>query len=254
MKLLAIEGSGGVASVALLNLEDDTITAEYTLNHALTHSQTLLPMIDEITARTECAKSEIKAIAVSSGPGSFTGLRIGSATAKGLALALDIPILHVPTIEALAYNLYGFDGYVCPIMDARRDQTYTGMFHFTEGSLACDIEDGAMDINELLDKIEGTLGDKKVIFTGDGIPVFREAINARLGDKAMYAPAGFNRQRASSVAIYGAKLLASGITESSDEHLPDYFRTSQAEREKAEREKAERDKMREPGDGLVCTY
>ena len=128
MKILAIESSSLVASIAVLT--DDIITAEYTINHKITHSQTLLPMIDDISQRIELDMKEIDAIAISGGPGSFTGLRIGSATAKGLGLALSIPIIPVPTVDALAYNLYGSDKLICPIMDARRNQVYTGLYEF----------------------------------------------------------------------------------------------------------------------------
>ena len=125
MKLLAIDSSGLVASVAVAT--EDALLAEYTINYKKTHSQTLLPMLAEIVRMVEADMSEIDAIAVAAGPGSFTGLRIGSATAKGLGLALDKPIVPVPTLEGLAYNLSGTDRLICPMMDARRNQVYTGL-------------------------------------------------------------------------------------------------------------------------------
>ena len=125
MKILAIDSSGLVASVALL--EDDTLLAEYTVNYKKTHSQTLLPMLDAIVQMIDLDLNSIDAIAVSKGPGSFTGLRIGSATAKGLGLALEKPLIEVPTVDALAYNLYDAEGLVVPMMDARRAQVYTGI-------------------------------------------------------------------------------------------------------------------------------
>ncbi|MCM1536819.1 MAG: tRNA (adenosine(37)-N6)-threonylcarbamoyltransferase complex dimerization subunit type 1 TsaB [bacterium] len=128
MKIAALESSGLVASVALM--QDETLLAEYTVNYKKTHSQTLLPMLEELKRMTELDLSTLDAVAVSAGPGSFTGLRIGSATAKGLGMALDIPIIAVPTLEALAYNCYGTDQLVCPIMDARRGQVYTGVYRF----------------------------------------------------------------------------------------------------------------------------
>ena len=130
MKILALDSSGLVASVAVM--ENDTLVAEYTMNYKKTHSQTLLPMLDEIKNNIQVDLSSIDAIAVAAGPGSFTGLRIGSATAKGLGLALDKPLIAVPTVDALAYNLYdtGEDTVVCPIMDARRNQVYTGIYKF----------------------------------------------------------------------------------------------------------------------------
>ena len=127
MKILGIESSSMVASVALVT--DDITMAEYTVNFKKTHSQTLLPMIDEIVRMLELDLSEVDAIAVSGGPGSFTGLRIGSATAKGLGLALHKPLIHIPTLDAMAYGLSGTSSLLCPIIDARRNQVYTGLYH-----------------------------------------------------------------------------------------------------------------------------
>ena len=122
MKILSIESSSLVASVALL--EDELIIAEYSINCGLTHSQTLLPMLDEILKRTACELETIDAIAISGGPGSFTGLRIGVATAKGLGLGLSKPLIHIPTLAATAYNIYGTDALICPVMDVRRSQVW----------------------------------------------------------------------------------------------------------------------------------
>ena len=132
MRILALDSSGLVASVAVVEdgMTDDQVIAEYTVNYKKTHSQTLLPMLDEIVKMTELDLNSVDAIAVAAGPGSFTGLRIGSATAKGLGLALDKPLIHIPTLEGLAYNLCGSSDIVCPIMDARRGQVYTGIYEF----------------------------------------------------------------------------------------------------------------------------
>ena len=128
MRILALDSSGLVATVAIV--EDEQTVAEYTVNYKKTHSQTLLPMLDEIVKMTEYDLNTIDAIAVAGGPGSFTGLRIGSATAKGLGLALDKPLIHVPTVDGMAYNLFGCKGLICPMMDARRNQVYTGIYRF----------------------------------------------------------------------------------------------------------------------------
>ena len=128
MRILALDSSGLVATVAIV--EDEQTVAEYTVNYKKTHSQTLLPMLDEIVKMTEFDLNTIDAIAVAGGPGSFTGLRIGSATAKGLGLALNKPLIHVPTVDGMAYNLFGCKGLICPIMDARRNQVYTGIYRF----------------------------------------------------------------------------------------------------------------------------
>ena len=130
MRVLAIDSSGLTATVAIVD-ENETI-AEYTVNYKKTHSQTLLPMIDEMVKMTETDLNTIDAIAVAGGPGSFTGLRIGSATAKGLGLALGKPLIHVPTVDGLAYSVYGCEDLICPIMDARRNQVYTGIYTFSK--------------------------------------------------------------------------------------------------------------------------
>ena len=130
MRILAIDSSGLVATVAVVEEENEIskTIAEYTINYKKTHSQTLLPMLDEIVKMTDMNLDTIDAIAVAGGPGSFTGLRIGSATAKGLGLALKKPLIHIPTVDGLAYNLCYTDRIICPIMDARRNQVYTGIY------------------------------------------------------------------------------------------------------------------------------
>ena len=133
MKILGLDSSGIVASVAIV--EDENLIAEYTVNYKKTHSQTLLPMLDELAKMTELDLDTIDAIAVAAGPGSFTGLRIGSATAKGLGLALKKPLVEIPTVDALAYNLYDANALICPIMDARRSQVYTGIYCFQDHKL-----------------------------------------------------------------------------------------------------------------------
>ena len=148
MKILGIDSSGIVASVAIV--QDDIMVAEYSVNYKKTHSQTLMLMVDEVVRMTEQDLEEIDAIAVAAGPGSFTGLRIGSATVKGLGMALDKPVISVPTCHALAYNLWGAHGALCPIMDARRNQVYTGIYEFVNGELVCLHEQEAMNIQELI--------------------------------------------------------------------------------------------------------
>ena len=150
MRILALDSSGLVATVAIV--EDDQTIAEYTVNYKKTHSQTLLPMLDEIVKMTEFDLSTIDAIAVAGGPGSFTGLRIGSATAKGLGLALNKPLIHVPTVDGMAYNLFGCTGLICPMMDARRNQVYTGIYRF-EHDFETVEEQMAIAVSELIEKL-----------------------------------------------------------------------------------------------------
>lgn len=226
MRILGIESSSLVASVAIVT--DDVLTAEYTVNFKKTHSQTLLPMIDEVVRMLGIELDTIDGIAVSGGPGSFTGLRIGSATAKGLGLALEKPLIHVPTIDAMAYNLYGVSALICPMMDARRNQVYTGLYHnqcgFEVVKVPC-----AMDVGELVRELN-ELGEK-VIFLGDGVPVYEELIRERITVPYEFAPAHVNRQRGGSVAALGAWYYAQGRTETAESHEPDYLRKAQAERE-----------------------
>ena len=230
MKILALDSSGLVASVAVT--EDDTLLAEYTVNYKKTHSQTLLPMLDEISRMIELDLSALDAIAIAAGPGSFTGLRIGSATAKGLGLALDLPIVSVPTVDALAYNLCGHRDMICPLMDARRDQTYTGLYRFDSSGFHVIRRQCAVAIGEITAAIN-EIG-RPVVFLGDGVPVFRPFLEETLTVPHSYAPSHMNRQRAGSVAALGLMLAKEGRMEPADTHAPDYLRLSQAERERKE--------------------
>lgn len=232
MRILGIESSSLVASVAIV--EDGITMAEYTVNFKKTHSQTLLPMIDEMVNLLGIELSTLDAIAVSGGPGSFTGLRIGSATAKGLGLALDKPLIHVPTLDAMAYGIYGSSDIICPIMDARRNQVYTGLYRF-ERDFTVVMEQDALDIGDLAGNLN-SMGER-VIFLGDGVPVYQNLIKEKLTVPFDFAPAHLNRQRAASVAALGAVYFAEGKTESAMEHKPDYLRKSQAEREREEKMK-----------------
>ena len=236
MKLLVLDSSGLVASVALI--EDDRLIAEYTTGNKLTHSQTLLPMLDEVIKRTSFEIEDIDAVAVAKGPGSFTGLRIGAATAKGLGLALDKPIIPVPTVDGLAYQLFGMSMIICPMMDARRKQVYTGIYRFEEHQLMTLKEQWAAPIEELLEELNQR--GEMVTFLGDGVPVFRELIAEKLQVPYSFAPAHVNKQRAAAVAALGSIYYKEGRTETAMEHIPEYLRVSQAERERAEREKEQK--------------
>ena len=232
MKILALDSSGLVASVAVM--EDEILLAEYTMNYKKTHSQTLLPVLDEVSRQIELDLSTVDAIAVAGGPGSFTGLRIGSATAKGLGLALDKPLISVPTLEGMAYHFYDTEALVCPLMDARRSQVYTGIYRCRKGELQAVVGQSAMAVTELADRLNA-LGEE-VILLGDGVPVYREILEQQLTVPHTYAPAHLNRQRAGALAALAMKRFAAGDVESAAEHKPDYLRLSQAERERAERE------------------
>ena len=253
MKVLAIESSGLTASVAVV--EETRTVAEYTVDYKKTHSQTLLPMIDEVVRMTDLDLAEIDAIAVSGGPGSFTGLRIGSATAKGLGLALDKPLIHVPTVDGLAYQVYGCGDIICPIMDARRNQVYTGIYTFSasagkkEGTREVDPVfqvlrmQMAIAVEDLIRRLNNY--NRPVVFLGDGVPVYREMLSAGLKVPYSFAPSYMNRQRAAVVGALGIRYYQAGKYETAMEHQPEYLRQSQAERERAQREKTAKLVIRE---------
>lgn len=232
-----MDSSGLVASVAVVEdgPAESVTVAEFTVNYKKTHSQTLLPMLDEVSGMIELDIDTIDAIAVAAGPGSFTGLRIGSATAKGLGLALKKPLIHVPTLHGLAYNLCGTGKVVCPIMDARRGQVYTGIFEFDGNELVVLEDQTAVSIEELGAKL--AVYDREIVFLGDGVPVFRKSLEEDImaGKEISFAPAHLNRQRAAAVGALGIRYYKEGRLETAGEHQPDYLRVSQAERERKER-------------------
>ncbi len=228
MKILGIDSSGNVAGVALVT--DGVTTGEYTINHRKTHSETLLPMIDELLKMTETEPGSIDAVACASGPGSFTGLRIGAATVKGLCLALDKPVIAVPTLKGLAYGLSGASRLVCPLMDARRNQTYTALYDVSKELPVAVIEDCVAGIDEMIASINEK--GQAVIFTGDGCPVFADTVKELIEVPYSFAPAHLNRQRAAAVAALGELLAAKGELIGADEFTLTYLRKSQAERER----------------------
>ena len=237
MKVLGIDSSGMVATVAVV--EDTQMLAEYTINYKKTHSQTLLPMLDEVAKMIELDLNTIDAIAVAAGPGSFTGLRIGSATAKGLGLALKKPLISVPTLEGIAYNFCGSEKVICPMMDARRSQVYTGIYEFQGNTLKVLEDQMAVPVAEVLEKLNQT--GREVILTGDGVPVYLELIKKNLKVPYLLAPAHLNRQRAGAVAVLGIQYAKEGKLESAMEHQPNYLRLSQAERERAQKQAGKED-------------
>lgn len=233
MKILAIEASGPVAGCALW--EDGTLTAEYSVQYKKKHSQSLVPMLDEMREMIDLDLSGIDFIAVTSGPGSFTGLRIGAATAKGLGLALDKPVLPVPTVDSLACNLYGTNRLICPLMDARRQQVYTGIYENRDGLnvLRPQCVTALADIVEELNQL-----GREVIFLGDGVPVNEKALAELMKVPYLLAPAHLNRQRAAATAVRAAQIYEEKGQEalvSSDDFRPEYLRVPQAERERGDK-------------------
>lgn len=238
MKIIALDSSGLVASAAII--EDQTLIGEYNIQYKKTHSQTLLPMLDELKRMVELDLDTVDAIALAAGPGSFTGLRIGSATAKGLGLAMNKPIIEIPTLDGLACNLYGTDKLVCPIMDARRNQVYTGIYEFTkrEGNpvsyqLVSQLPQCAISIEEIAMRCNSF--SREVIFLGDGIPVYGEKLSELMQVPYGFAPAHMNRQRAAAFGILAEDYYKEGKVVNARDHAPEYLRLSQAEREKSEK-------------------
>ena len=228
MKILALDSSGLVASVAII--ADGTLLAEYTVNYKKTHSQTLLPMLDEIARMVELDRKTIDAIAVAAGPGSFTGL-----TAKGLGLALGKPIIEVPTLAGIAFNLGFVRGLVCPVMDARRQQVYSGIYRFEGDRLITVRDQTPVSVTDLIAELEGlddALTSEGVIFLGDGVPVLREEADRTLSIPHTYAPAHLCMQRAGAVGVLAAQLYAEGKYVPAEKHTPIYLRKSQAEQQR----------------------
>lgn len=233
MTILAIDSSGLVASVAIW--ADGRLIGEFTTNFKKTHSQTLLPMLDRLMETVGMPLEACDAIAVSAGPGSFTGLRIGSATAKGLGLALDLPIIEVPTVDAIAYNFFGTDRVICPLMDAKRQQVYTGLYTFRQDQLVVLSQQKAVPVEEILSEINER--KQPVIFTGDGVPVYQDVIQENCRVSFSFAPAHLAAQRAGALASLAATYWndesKQGRIVRAADHVPDYLRLSQAERELA---------------------
>jgi len=231
MLILALDSTATVASVALVR--DGNTLAQYTVNAGNTHSVTLLPMIEHMLKMTAADLSDIDMFAASVGPGSFTGVRIGTATVKGLAHGKDVPCVGVSTLEALAYNLCGTGGIICPAMNARRGQVYTAIFEDTDDGVKRLTPDMAISIAELSEMLAGFEGE--VRFCGDGYSLVSHLSPYKTEEL-------YRLQSAASVAAVAKKLYDS--TEDKSVFTPSalnptYLRKPQAEREREERLKAE---------------
>lgn len=229
MNILAVDTSGPVAGVALT--ADGKVVYEASADAGRTHSETLMPMLDACLASARLEPKDIGLFACVAGPGSFTGVRIGACAVRALSHATGAPCARIDALEALACGLFGCEGAVCPILDARRGQVYCAAFSWNQGALPVRLrEDAALPLEAFLD---GLPRDGKLWFTGDGVAVHGEAIVARLGERAHLAPPHLNYLRPSA-ACY----LALNRPEAACGHrelLPIYLRAPQAERERAER-------------------
>jgi len=227
LKVLAIDTAAIVATACVM--DDDKLIAEHISNHKKTHSQTIMPMIKNLLDSVELKADDIDCFASAIGPGSFTGIRIGVATVKGLAHALEKPIVGVSTLAGLAYNVPFSEFDIYPIMDARRDQVYNGVYSFKGERLNCIKDDRAISIEDVIDEVFE--GGKKVLFLGDGVHVHKRRLETTLGELALFVPNHCNMHRASSIAQLAMYKIYLGETQSYLDFAPSYLRKSQAERE-----------------------
>lgn len=245
MIILGLETATNVCGVALL--DDDRVLAEFSTSGRLTHSQRLMPLVEQALREVGVDRGRLDGIAVSAGPGSFTGLRIGLATAKGLGFALDRPVLPVPTLDALAFNVWSWPGLICPLLDARKNQVYAALYHggspagaagegAADGTEDADADNRslrrlggnwALDLGTLLDRLSAF--NEPVLFLGDALPRYGPGIADRLGEKAHFAPMSARFPRAASVAELGRGWLAAGHRPGAAEARPIYVRQSEAE-------------------------
>lgn len=232
MKILSIDSSATVATVALT--EDGRLLAEYTLNNGNTHSETLLPMVESVLKTYGITIDGVDAFAATTGPGSFTGVRIGAATVKGLAFGTEKPCFEVSTLEAIAENLSCRKGLICPVMNARRSQVYTALFRSDGETLTRLMPDSAMSLSEL-DDLLSAYGEP-VSFSGDGYGI---TVNAMKKTEYISTPERLRHQSAASVGSVACRMANVGESVSDKELKVTYLRPSQAERERLEREKSD---------------
>lgn len=215
------------ATAALVS--EDAMIAQTVINHKKTHSQKMMPQIEEMFRAAELLPGDVDAFAAAVGPGSFTGVRIGVATVKALAQGCGKPCVAVSTLEALAFPSHFFDGFISPILDARRGQVYNAVFEGGNRGMSRLTEDRALSLEELLSELEKS--DKNILFMGDGVPVHHERIECVLGERAVFAPKVTRLNLAGAVAEIGLEKFKKGEIVSYGELVPQYVRLSQAEQD-----------------------
>ncbi len=227
MKILAIDTSGENCSCSIM--DDTKVIADYNLSTGTTHSETLLPMIDEMFRFSHLSLEDMDVLACSIGPGSFTGLRIGISTIKGFALSLNKPVVAVPTLLSLAQNVSSFEGLICAVLDAKNDNVYAGIYTAKSGILnkQGDYQTGTID--DLINTLQEL--SQKVIFVGDGSISFKEKIIENLGENAYFAPLHLTHQLSTSVAKIALEKAKNNEFDTADSLMPLYLKKSQAERE-----------------------
>lgn len=229
LKLLALDTSSKAASCALM--EDGVLLGEYFLNAGLTHSQTLMPMVEALLAANNTAVSDIDRFAVNVGPGSFTGLRIGVSVVKGMAMERGAPCAPISTLLSLAYNVYVSEGIILPVLDARRSQVYTALFRCYNGGINRIEPDEALSLDQLGERLARYARDD-ILVCGDGAQFVMEQLGGEIRNLRL-CPETLRLQRAGSVAL--AALLARGYTVPPEDLEPVYLRLPQAERERLEK-------------------
>ncbi|MBQ7910480.1 MAG: tRNA (adenosine(37)-N6)-threonylcarbamoyltransferase complex dimerization subunit type 1 TsaB [Clostridia bacterium] len=237
MLILALDSTAQVGSVALC--EDERLIAEYTLNTGHTHSETLLPMVESVLKIAGYTVDDVELFVCTAGPGSFTGVRIGAATVKGMAFGKDTPCIGVSTLEALALNGVALDGILCPCMNARRQQVYNALFDCDGATLTRLCEDRALAISELGEELTETYPDRPVYLMGDGATITYDALHDQLGDRLVLLPERLIHQSGYNTAMCGLRLYREGVRTTDFELAPVYLRPSQAERMRMEKLKNE---------------
>lgn len=232
MKILAFDGTARIASVAVC--ENDRVLASYSVDNGLTQSELLLPMAEDMLKALKMSFKDMDAFAVSVGPGSFTGVRIGVALVKGLAFGRGVPCIAVSTIEALAENLSPIDGIIVPCMDARRNQVYNAIFDGDGETVRRLTEDRAIPLTELGEELK-KYGERRIYISGDGYGVARAAL-IKMGIKCEATPEILIGENAASVARVALRSYEKGEYCTDTVLMPTYLRLPQAERERLEKE------------------
>ena len=237
MLILALDSTAQVGSVALC--QDETLIAEYTINTGNTHSETLLPMVESVLKIAGYTVDDVELFVCTAGPGSFTGVRIGASTIKGMAFGKGKPCVGVSTLEALALNGVALDGILCPSMNARRQQVYNALFDGNGASLSRLCEDRALAITELGEELMRKYPDRPVYLMGDGAKLVYDALHEAIGSRLILLPERLVHQSGYNTAMAGLRLYRRGVATTDAELSPVYLRPSQAERMRNEKLKNE---------------
>ena len=233
MLILALDSTAQVGSAALC--EEDTLIAEFTLNTGHTHSETLLPMVESVLKIAGYTVDDVDLFVCTAGPGSFTGVRIGAATVKGMAFGKGKPCIGVSTPEVLAYNGEALEGILCPAMNARRQQVYNALFDSDGRTVTRLCEDRALAITDLGTELKEAYPDRPVYLMGDGAQLVYDALAEDLGERLKMLPERLLHQSGYHTAQAGLRLYRAGVSTTDTELMPVYLRPSQAERVRMEK-------------------